>query len=191
MTRAKADIFKENGKSEIFVIGDTDEERAQLLYIRGGLIPRQIKHRLKNHSGVDIPLNTIKNWMREGKWAQLRKDFEISYDSQLAKNHAENQANNDMHSQEEVRSVYATLAANAMNIIKQKFDFSKPKYADASIVDSKDMLMLSQAMKNFSDIHFRALGIPEVAIVDPTMGNDQISIMTKQDMDRLEKRNEE
>ena len=191
MTRAKADIFKQNGKTEIFVIGDNDEERAQILYIRSGLTAGEIIKRLKNYSGVVLELATVKGWIKKGEWLGKRKAYKVAYESKLSMVHAEKQATTDNKHQDDVRSVYADLSAHAMNIIKQKFDFTKPKFANAPIIDSKELLNLSQAMKNFADVHFRALGIAEVAVVDPTSQNKGIRIYTNQDVKRLESSDDE
>ncbi len=185
MPRNKEDIFKKNAKETIFVMGDTDEERAKLLYIRHGLSNTKIAKRLKDFNSAEISVKTISSWIQRGGWKELRKKYQLQYEKKQVSKQATADATADVNSQEEVKTVYGSMAGTVMNMIKQKLDFSKSQFGPAPLQDAKEIYLLSQAMKNLKDVHFSALGIQEVTIVDPTAQNDEIVVMTKNDLARL------
>lgn len=185
MSRSLADIRKEYGDNEPFIIGDDDKERALVLYVRSSLSPSKIAKRLKEWGGNDLGTVTIKNWVNQGGWVKLRKQYKETYTSKFTEKVAENQADADANSQQVVREVYAKISGELMNMVHQKLKFSKPKFADAALLSPLDIMQLSIAMKTSADVHFRALGMPEVSVIDPTVGQTGIQILTKQDQERL------
>ena len=186
MPRSKEDIFKEYGEKELFILGDTDKERAEILYIRSSLTPLQIKKRMEQWGSGDIKLNTIKNWANSENWLKLRKAYTKTYDEKLQKNVAEAQADIDADGQAAIRDKYAEISAELMNILHQKIEFCKPRHGHAAIVKPIELMQMSIAMKNASEVHFRALGIAELAFIDPTVGQEGIRILTVEDIKRLE-----
>ena len=72
-----------------------------------------------------------------------------------------------------------------MNMVHQKIKFSTPSFGEAAILSTREIKELSESLKNAADVHFRAKGIAEVAVIDPTVGNEEIRIMTVQDQKRL------
>lgn len=188
MARSNDDIFKKFGDQELFLIGDTDEERAKILFVRSRLSPSKIKKRIDEWNGGNIPLVTVKNWAHKENWLKLRRDYTKSYEITINNETAKAQAVIDADSQANVRDSYANISGQIMKMIGEKLKYNMPSLGSSPIIDSKEMLNLSIAMKNIADVHFRALGIPEVAVIDPTVGQDGISILTKQDVEKLEEK---
>ncbi len=187
MSRSKKDIYKKFDKSSIFVIGETPEERAKILYIRGGLKPSQVIRRLVEWGDTEIPAETLRTWIKRGGWKQLKKKFKDCYDVKVAEKRAEKTAEKDVSNEEQVREVYANLSGQVMNMIAQKFKYNMTPDSDAPVMNVKEISMLSESLKHMQDIHFRALAIPELAVIDPTQGQEGIRILTKQDIERLDR----
>lgn len=186
MARSNDDIFKKYGDKEIFVIGDTNEERAKILYIRSGMTAKQIAKRLNEWGDLNLTHPEIQKWVNNGEWRKLRKKYAESYDKKFTENIAAKQADADADGQQLIRNTYAEISAQLMNMVHQKLKFSTPSMGQAAIINPKDILDLSTAMKNSAEVHFRALGIAEISIVDPTIGQKGITMLTKQDAERLE-----
>ncbi len=191
VARSKKDIYKKFDKDSVFIIGETIEDRARILYIRGALKPSQIIRRLVAWGDEEIPAETLRTWIKRGGWKKLRDTFKETYDVKVAQKRAEKVAEKDVSNEDQVREVYANLSGQVMNIIGQKLKFNMTPDADAPVMGVKDINMLSETLKNMQDIHFRALGIPELAVVDPTQGQEGIRILTKRDLEKLDNKSDE
>ena len=185
-TRKTEDIFKKYGTDCIFVTGDTPEERAKLLYIRKKLTAAGVVKRLQESHGDTITVKQVKNLIKNKHWLDMRHAYQKSFDVQVIEQSAARVVSDQLDDQQSVRNVYAEASKLLMNMIKQKIDFHTPKHGGAAILPAKDIKELAQATKDISDVHFRALGIAEVATVDPTTGHEKIIILTKQDMEALQ-----
>jgi hypothetical protein len=178
--RSKEKVFKKFDKDQLFVVGGTAEERAQILYIRSGLAPHEIQKRLKDY-GEDIPITRIRGWAKSKKWKEDREKFRQTYSAEVHHARARKEAEKDVSNEEEVREVYSQVSGRIINSIKQKLDLAQTPDSPHPVLSIQDLASLSVSLEVTQKVHFKALGIPELIKVDPTSGYEGIRLLTAHD----------
>ena len=175
-------------KKDIFVIGATTQERAKILFIRSGMKPRSIIKRLRDWGDQEIKTTALSKWVALGKWKALRQRYVDTYERTKVEAVATQQGQADATNEEQVREVYAKCAAQLMNMIHQKLRMKMSPDMDFPIMSTMELAELAKGMERLQDVHFRAIGIPDLVIVDPTQGHDGITVIPSIELKAIEKK---